>query len=307
MTSTTPPSFEKLVKNFEFVRTLDTNPQIKTVTLLGTIFAKNAIITLEKLHFNENQTHNTAELVTDFDEVTANDVYFWSNASMNSIVGKSDLKTGDKIKINLVYPATEIHIRKYDEQKFHMIKETPEMYKSHVVPYIKEYQNAGRLNWVYNILFHGHEADRIVHNEPDQFILLPDMKWSGHDMDSLYLLAIVYRKDIASVRDLNSSHKEWLISLQNTIKRVVPEKYPQIEDASQLRIFIHYQPSYYHFHVHVVNIKHPGLRDGISVGKALLLDDVIDNLDFLGPEGYAKKNITYVLGENHPLWEKFNQ
>ena len=44
--------------------------------------------------------------------------------------------------------------------------------------------------------------------------------------------------------------------------------------ADQLRIFVHYQPSYYHFHVHVC---HVGLTvsAGMAVGKAYLLDDII--------------------------------
>ena len=43
----------------------------------------------------------------------------------------------------------------------------------------------------------------------------------------------------------------------------------------QLRIFVHYQPSYYHFHVHFC---HTGLGNngpGAAVGKAHLLDDII--------------------------------
>jgi len=44
---------------------------------------------------------------------------------------------------------------------------------------------------------------------------------------------------------------------------------------SQLRIYVHYQPSYYHFHVHFC---HAGLNangPGAAVGKAHLLDDII--------------------------------
>ncbi len=43
----------------------------------------------------------------------------------------------------------------------------------------------------------------------------------------------------------------------------------------QLRMFVHYQPSYYHFHVHFC---HTGLGNngpGAAVGKAHLLDDII--------------------------------
>lgn len=43
--------------------------------------------------------------------------------------------------------------------------------------------------------------------------------------------------------------------------------------ASQLRLFVHYQPSYYHLHVHFVHVS--VASHGTSAGKAILLDDVI--------------------------------
>lgn len=69
-------------------------------------------------------------------------------------------------------------------------------------------------------------------------------------------------------------------------------------------MFVHYQPSYYHFHIHIVNVKHSGLGDGIAAGKAVLLEDIIEQLDFLGPEGFMGRTLTYVLGENHDLWNR---
>ena len=83
------------------------------------------------------------------------------------------------------------------------------------------------------------------------------------------------------------------------MKEVTVNKYGIKPD--QLRVFLHYQPSYYHFHLHIVNVQHPGLGDGIAIGKAILLDDVIDNLKLDGQ--YYTKTIGFVLGENHELWQ----
>ena len=83
------------------------------------------------------------------------------------------------------------------------------------------------------------------------------------------------------------------------MKEVTVNKYGIKPD--QLRVFLHYQPSYYHFHLHIVNVQHPGLGDGIAIGKAILLDDVIDNLKLDGQ--YYTKTIGFVLGENHGLWQ----
>ncbi len=52
---------------------------------------------------------------------------------------------------------------------------------------------------------------------------------------------------------------------------------------SQLRIYVHYQPSYYHFHVHFC---HTGLNangPGAAIGKAHLLDDIIGDRRAITP------------------------
>ena len=130
------------------------------------------------------------------------------------------------------------------------------------------------------------------------------MKWDGINIDSLYLVAIVYRDDIKSLRDLNPNHRDWLIRLNKKIKTIIPQHYDYNVNPDELRIFIHYQPSYYHFHVHIVNIRHPGVGEERGSGMTILLEDVIEALGFLGPEGYMKKTLTYVIGENHDLWKK---
>ena len=42
----------------------------------------------------------------------------------------------------------------------------------------------------------------------------------------------------------------------------------------ELRIYLHYQPSYYHLHMHFLHIKCDA-GAGMAAGKAHLLDDVI--------------------------------
>jgi len=46
--------------------------------------------------------------------------------------------------------------------------------------------------------------------------------------------------------------------------------------ASQLRIYIHYQPSYYHLHVHFTSLEFTPL--GCSTERAHLLKTVINNI-----------------------------
>ncbi|KAH3903278.1 related to m7GpppX diphosphatase [Saccharomycodes ludwigii] len=293
---------KNLVRDFKLDKVLESNPQTKTVSLLGKIKNEQAIIILEKLHFDENDYKHLTDLQL-VKDIACNDIYHWGLIRFEEY-GAVDEESRLNVKLNLIWPATEVHIKKYIEQKFHIIRETPEMYVTIVLPYIEEMHNNGRLNWVYNILYKDAELDRIIYKDPKEFVLLPDMKWSGEpeEIDALYLVAIVYRDDIRSIRDLRYKDRDWLIEIQDKIKQIVTCAYKIESDV--LRIFVHYQPSYYHFHIHVVNVKQFGLKDGISVGKAILLDDIIENLKYMGEDGYKNRVITYIIGESHGLWER---
>lgn len=292
-------NISQLVGAFEFRRLLKTDPQTKTLALLGKINGEDAIVSLEKTHFlvEDDSSIDVESIVDQLEVIQNNDIYYWSKATLKQEV--SLLPGG---KLNLIYPATETHIKKYGVQKSHYVKETPEIYNNHVVPYIKS-MKGDRIKWVYNILFEGKEAETFVYHDQNPetgFVLLPDMKWDGMNMDALYLCCIVKRKDILSVRDLTSNHLEFLLSLNSQLRSITSEKYPVAKD--ELRIFVHYQPSYYHFHIHVVTTKHPGLGDGINIGKAILLDDIIENIKLV-PDYYQRRTLGYVIGENHALWQ----
>lgn len=89
----------------------------------------------------------------------------------------SDAKERPSAKYSIIYPATDTHISKYTQQKRRMIAETPELYNTVVLPYINE-MVGDRLTWVYNILDHKAETDRILYEDPDLvqgFVLLPDL------------------------------------------------------------------------------------------------------------------------------------
>lgn len=318
-------AFRSLVDKFHFERVLNSNPQTKTISLLGTIDDKPAILTAEKTHFTfeENKVgaqsdsngsgsptirHGENEFscisaLQELRQLTSNDIYYWGLAVL-----RQNMDHNPTARLNLIWPATSVHIRKFEQQQLHLVRETPETYKRIVKPYIDEMYQLGRLKWVHNILYQGAEADRVVYrdfledNKRDGFVILPDMKWDGVNLDSLYLVAIFYREDLKSVRDLRPEDRGWLKSLNTKIRTIVPGCYNYTIRADELRIFVHYQPSYYHFHIHIVNIKHPGLHDGIAAGKAILLEDIIENLKYLGPEGYMNKTLTYVIGDNHDLW-----
>ncbi len=62
---------------------------------------------------------------------------------------------------------------------------------------------------MYNILEGRSEVERVVYNDPDPdvgFVLLPDMKWDQGILENLYMLAVVHKRGILSLRELNAEH-----------------------------------------------------------------------------------------------------
>src|SRR5437016_4738719 len=160
---------------------------------------------------------------------------------------------------------------------------------------------------LYNVLEHKAETEKIIFEDPDPetgFMLLPDLfifprnnlcfsKWDGKMLSSLYLCAILHRHDLSSIRDLNEAHIPLLKRIQRTVIQATTAKWPELS-ADQLRMFFHCtsiicisnvdHPSYYHIHIHIVHTDFQG-SDGMAVGRAWLLDEVIEQLALLGPEG----------------------
>ncbi|KAE9308086.1 hypothetical protein PF008_g21059 [Phytophthora fragariae] len=159
-------------------------------------------------------------------------------------------------KVNLIYPATEAHVMKHTDQNFHMVVETKEVYETITKAFIDSI-HAEKMQWVYNILDHKSESERIIYedvNPRDGFILLPDFKWSDPaNLESLYCLAIVHDRSLRSIRDLTASHLRLLRNIRDSSLEVLKTKYGV--DSSFVRMYFHYQPTYYHLHVHFSHVK----------------------------------------------------
>lgn len=75
-------------------------------------------------------------------------------------------------------------------------------------------------------------------------------------------------------------------------------------DKSQLRIYLHYQPSFYHLHVHFTYLKHEA--PGILAERAHLLSNVISNIELM-PDYYQKVTLPFVVRESDKLFSKFEE
>jgi m7GpppX diphosphatase len=63
-------------------------------------------------------------------------------------------------------------------------------------------------------------------------------KWDQKTMASLYIVAIVHRRDIASIRDLKKRHVPWLRNLQKRIPEAICRHYQDIEE-DQVKLYVH--------------------------------------------------------------------
>jgi m7GpppX diphosphatase len=131
------------------------------------------------------------------------------------------------------------------------------------------------------------------------FVLLPDMKWDGKTVNTMCLLAIVHRRDLNSMRDLNSSHLPLLESIREKCLKAIEDKYGVKRD--KVRMFLHYQPTFYHLHVHVSHLSHvvPGMPE-----RNFPLGQIIENIR-LDADYYKKVAIEYVVRKNEKLYDLY--
>ena len=281
-------------------------------SLYGTIDAQPAVLILERAPFPSSTDYLGAVPGTlrTVKNLGANDIYHWYLASSGSDDAKDESSFAADLKINLIYPCTEKHVKKYSRQGVRYVTETPTVYRERVRPYMQAQREAGRLNWVFNIIEDVKEADDVIYRTPygqdpdgEGFLLLPDLNWDRKTLDALHLLGLVERRDIWSLRDLRRKHVPWLRRIKAKFVEATTTVYPTVE-ADQLKLYVHYQPTYYHFHIHIV---HVALEAGATqaTGKAVSLDAIIEQLDSMAGDGEAGMDsvtLCYTLGEASDLW-----
>ncbi len=300
-----------LITRFKFERLLNQDQGGRRIILQGLIGGKPALLIAERGAFGTDQYYlsSFSRLLLHVKCLGENDIYRWYLA--NSLPDNTlDQPTPPDIKINLIYPCTDKHVKKYSFQQMRSVTETPEIYRTYVRPYMSKCREEGRLDWVFNIIEGRAEQENVLYRSQESevhndYLLLPDLNWDRETMGSLHLLAIVKRRDIWSIRDLKKKHVPWLRKLRSTLASSVAKLYEGVED-DMLKFYIHYQPTYYHFHIHIVHVNLDATATQ-SVGKALGLDHVISQLETMtGDEeaGMADVELTYTLGEASELWEQ---
>jgi m7GpppX diphosphatase len=216
-------------------------------------------------------------------------------------------------KVELISPASERQIqRAMPKPPMVMIDETPELYEKVTKPYIQSIVESGSLSWIENVVTGKKERERLLLDK-DDYVLNVDTKWRSHpdantvprsewydheSVNDLYCLAIVKDGSIASLRDLRAQHLPMLQSILNEGPAAIEKVYGV--KRNQLRVFVHYQPQFYHFHVHFTRLEND---IGCQVERGHLLSDIIQNLE-INRGFYLKRRITFKLPTNDQLYLK---
>lgn len=213
----------------------------RRIVLQGTIANQPALVLAERAAFDATESHLSTftNSLSHIQNLGDNDIYRWYMAHSASAEGQpADLK------INLIYPCTDQHLKKYAHQAVRHVTETAEIYAHHVRPYIQAKRDQGRLNWVFNILDGRTEQQDVLFRSPhdttpedERYLLLPDLNWDRKTLASLHLLALVERRDIWTLRDLKKNHVAWLKTIVADIASNVSRLYGIDEDM--LKCYVH--------------------------------------------------------------------
>lgn len=223
----------------------------------------------------------------------------------------SDAARAGSMNVELISPASDRQIKRaMPSNSTSLIEETSEMYNLVVKPYIQSIVDGRSLDWIFNIISGEKEKERLLLDHKS-FIINIDTKWRSHpdtfktpredwyqhsSVGDLYCLGIIKQKSVATLRDLTKDHIPMLKAMKQEGLDIIDKTYGVKSD--QMRVFVHYHPQFYHFHVHFTRLHN---EIGSQVERGHLVSDIIQNLELDG-DYYAKRTISYKMNITSPLY-----
>lgn len=214
-------------------------------------------------------------------------------------------------------------VKKLTRKEYVFVRENAEYYKNITLPYINSLPESD-VKWVHNIMDNINKEEcaskydiskermneKVVFSDPDPnkgFALLVDFKWKKHPKTmvlleenpitkpvGVYCIAFPVCSDIRSLRDLSGKHLPLLLNLKEEIPRRMKELYGLAHN--KLRMFVHYHPQFWYFHLHVTSMD---IDFGIENTRSKLLEEIISNLQ-MDPNYYQNTELVYSVPEDHP-------
>ena len=148
--------------------------------------------------------------------------------------------------IGEVIMCNDVSKSKSIKNKKRIITETYQEYLSFIDKYDME-----KDRWIYNIIYGKSEQESILYAD-DKCIVIPTYVWDSKNIDKLHILCLPTDITIRCIRSLTNQHIDLLEHMKKQTIDTIQKFYTL--DETRLKIFIHYEPSTYHFHIHFVNI-----------------------------------------------------
>lgn len=287
-------------KKLKDLRPINQSTLNKSMTFQAKYDNQPVVIRLEKTQFVEDDARTLLlDKNTNYKMDQSNDIY-----SAYDISPAASNKTTE-VRASVVWPANENVLKKYSHSETIFFSETPDVFARVVSPFIQHKITTSKSDnqWVFNILDGKAEKNRIILNDPDKktgFVLLPSFKSAGKG-DDLDFVAICHRRDIYSLRDLNGQHLTLLRNILTKATKAIQETHKR--SIGRLRSYIHYHPTFYHFHVH---IKMVDPCDYQSTDRDHLLSTVINNIT-IDANYYSKAVLIYPLSVNSGLYDELKK
>jgi len=157
-----------------------------------------------------------------------------------------------------------------------IIRETYEQYLEFI-----ETRDINKDKWIYNIIDGLAEQSSILYKD-DKCIIMPTYTWNSIDINKLHILCIPFDKSLRCIRSLDKNSIPLLNYMKQVSLEIINTKYDL--DDTNLKIFLHYNPSPYHLHIHFI---HTIYQAHSSVEYSHELNNVIFNLEL--DSDYYKK------------------
>lgn len=193
-----------------------------------------------------------------------------SSLETNDIVLKNDIyekyRATAEVEGELIV-CNDVNLMRRPEKR--IIRETYEEYLRYIST-----RDPKKDRWIYNIINGISEQDSILHKDKD-CIVIPTYMWDGKNIDKLHLLCMPIDTSLRSIRSLTSAHILLLEHMKYVTLNIIKSRYNIGENY--IKMFIHYEPSTYHLHIHFVNIAHYEAQSSVEYSHEL--NSVIFNLN----------------------------